>query len=486
MRRNAYAGLGLTLLLIVSSGIWLTRNLGSPARAIVAAVAPPAAAEDRPVLYYQDPAGKPYYSLGPKQDAAGRDYVPVYDDAAGIAPPTAESSPPKPTAASKGKRKILYYRNPMGLPDTSPVPKKDWMGMDYIPVYEGEEPGSDTAVTISPAKVQRLGVRTERAAMRELTRTVRSVGTVQADERREWVVSTKFEGWIEKLYVNATGQKVRRGEPLMEVYAPELVAAEREYLLAWRSLKSMSSASELVRASAAQLAEAALERLKNWDVSKDQLKRLQREGTVARTLTLRAPADGVVMEKMAVSGMRFAAGDPLYRLVDLSTIWLIADVFEQDLGAIREGQKVKATVTAYPGAEFVGTVAFIYPSVSPETRTTKVRIEVANTDGRLKTDMSANIELAAGASEGTVLTVPDSAVLNSGIRQAVLVDLGEGRFEPRAVTLGGAADGYYEVRSGLAAGEPVVVGANFLIDAEANLKAALQAFTAPPGEEAKP
>ena len=486
MRHNTYAGLGLTLLLRVSSGIWLIWNSGSPARAVVDAVAPPAAAEERPVLYYQDPAGKPYYSLGSKQDAAGRDYVPVYDDADGIAPPTAEASLRKPTAASKGEQKILYYRNPMGLPDTSPVPKKDWMGMDFIAVYEGEEPGSDTAVTISTAKVQRLGVRTEPAAMRALTRTIRAVGTVQADERREWVVSTKFEGWIETLHVNATGQKVRRGDPLMEVYAPELVAAEREYLLAWRSQKNMVGAGERVRASAAQLADAALERLRNWDISKDQLKRLQREGTVARTLTLRAPADGVVMEKMAVPGMRFAAGEPLYRLVDLSTVWLIADVFEQDLGAVQEGQKAKATVTAYPGTEFVGTVAFIYPSLSPDTRTTKVRIEVANTDGRLKTDMSANVEMAAAASQGAVLTVPDSAVLDSGTRQAVLVDLGEGRFEPRAVTIGRAADGYYEVRSGLAAGEQVVVGANFLIDAEANLRAALQAFTAPAEAGATP
>lgn len=486
MRRHTRAGGGLALLLIASGGVWLYGHPGDRPRLVTEALAAPAAAGERPVLYYQDPAGKPYYSLGPKKDGAGRNYVPVYDDAAGIASPAAEASTPKPAAAPAGTRKILYYRNPMGLPDTSPVPKKDWMGMDYIAVHEGEEPGSDTAVTISTAKVQRLGVRTEPAAMRDLTRTVRAVGTVQADERREWVVSTKFEGWIEKLHVNATGQKVRRGDPLMEVYAPELVAAEREYLLAWQSQKSMASASELGRTSAAQLADASLERLKNWDISNDQLKRLQREGTVARTLTLRAPADGVVMEKMAVSGMRFAAGDPLYRLVDLSAVWLIADVFEQDLGAIREGQKVKATVTAYPGAEFVGTVAFIYPSVSAETRTTKVRIEVANPDGRLKTDMSANVELAAGASEGSVLTVPDSAVLNSGTRQAVLVDRGEGRFEPRAVTLGAAADGYYEVKSGLAAGEPVVVGANFLIDAEANLRAALQAFTAPSDAGPKP
>jgi membrane fusion protein, copper/silver efflux system len=469
MRSIAREGLRLPLLLAAIGGGWLLS---------------PAVAEDRPVLYYQDPTGRPFYSPGPKKDAAGRDYLPVYDDAAGIAS-SAAAPPSTGPATPSGERKILYYRNPMGLPDTSPVPKKDWMGMDYIPVHEGEEPGADTAVTISPAKVQRLGVRTEPAAVRELTRTVRAVGTVQADERREWVVSTKFDGWIERLHVNSTGQKVRRGEPLMEVYAPELVAAQREYLLAWRSLQGLKAASEVARASAEQLADAALERLKNWDISADQLLRLQREGTAARTLTLRAPASGVVVEKMAVSGMRFAAGDPLYRLADLSTVWLVANVFEQDLGAVREGQRAKATVTAYPGAAFTGTVSFVYPSVSPETRTAKVRIEIANPDGRLKTDMSANVELTAGAAEGPVLAVPDSAVLNSGTRQVVLVDRGEGRFEPKEVTLGAAADGYYEVRSGLDAGDPVVVGANFLIDAEANLRAALQAFT-PPSEEGKP
>jgi membrane fusion protein, copper/silver efflux system len=342
---------------------------------------------------------------------------------------------------------------------------------------------------VSPAKVQRLGVRTEPAAVRVLARTVRAVGTVQPDERRLHVVTTKFDGWIERLRVNATGQAVRRGEPLMEVYAPELVAAQQEYLLAWRSLKDMAGADPVTRASAGQLAEAALQRLRNSDVSDDQLRRLRSEGAFARTLTLRSPADGLVMEKAAVEGMRFAAGDPLYRLADLSTVWLIADVFEQDLAAVRKGQGAKVTVRAYPGDGFAGKVAFVYPSVDPRTRTAKVRVEVPNPDGRLKTDMYGEVEIATPAAAGPVLAVPDAAVLDSGARQVVLVDRGEGRFEPREVALGASADGYREVRSGLADGEPVVVGANFLIDAEANLRAALRAFTPPPesgGGEAKP
>ncbi|MFZ5835766.1 MAG: efflux RND transporter periplasmic adaptor subunit [Pseudomonadota bacterium] len=378
--------------------------------------------------------------------------------------------------------KILFYRNPMGLPDTSPAPKKDSMGMDYLPVYAGEEPDDRGSVKVSLAKVQRLGVRTEAVKLRQLSRTIRAAGTVQPDERRLSIVTTKFDGFIEKLQVNATGQSVQGGQPLMQFYAPELVVAQQEYLLAWRSLQDMQGASDDIRASARQLAEAALQRLKNWDISQDQIKRLERDASFARTLTLFAPAKGVVMQKKAVEGMRFMAGDPLFEIADLSTVWVIANVFEQDLAAIRDGAKTSISIAAYPGEAFTGTVAFIYPDVDKATRTAKVRIEVPNPDGRLKIDMYATIELTAPVSDGAVVSVPASAVLNSGSRQAVLVAHGGSQFEPREVTLGAQADGFYEIRSGLQADERVVTGANFLIDAESNLKAALSAFTDPAGE----
>jgi Cu(I)/Ag(I) efflux system membrane fusion protein len=243
----------------------------------------------------------------------------------------------------------------------------------------------------------------------------------------------------------------------------------------------MAAADENVRAAARQLADASLQRLRNWDISDEQLKRLERTGTAMRTLTVAAPSSGTVMEKTAVEGMKFTAGEPLYKITDLSTVWLIADVFEQDLGAIHEGADAKATIAAYPGVEFAGKVAFIYPTVSRDTRTAKVRIELPNPDGRLKTDMYANVQVAAPVT-AQVVAVPDTAVLNSGARQAVLVDRGEGRFEPREVKLGATAEGYTEIRSGLDAGETVVVGANFLIDAESNLRAALQAFIPPAGD----
>ena len=426
--------------------------------------------------------GKPDYSPEPKKDSMGMDYIRVCEGEEDGAQPQARS-PPTP-AKTAGKGKILYYRNPMGLPDISPVPKKDSMGMEYIPVYEGEEPETAGAVKINPAKVQQLGVQIVPAEERKLARTIRVVGTVQADERRLFVVNTKFEGWIDKLYVNATGQPVRRGEPLMEVYAPELVVAEREYLLALQSHRRMANAAPEYRGGAGQIADASLQRLRNWDISDDQIKRLQRGGAVTRTLTLRAPTDGVVLEKMAVAGMRFMPGEALYRIADLSTVWLLADVFEQDLGSVRDGQDVKITVTAYPGMTFSGKVAFVYPTVSQETRTGKVRIVVPNPDLRLKTGMYANVALDVLTADRPVVAVPDSAVIDSGTKQAVLVERGEGTFEPREVKLGSHADGYYEIRDGLAAGERVVVSANFLIDAESNLKAAFKAFAPPTGTEA--
>jgi Cu(I)/Ag(I) efflux system membrane fusion protein len=434
------------------------------------------------VLYYRDPMDRPYYSAEPKKDEMGMDYIPVYEgeEDSGKAPP----APTAPTASAKGK--ILYYRNPMGLPDTSSVPKKDPMGMEYIPVYEGETGDETGTVKIGLGKVQKLGVQSAPVQRRTLGRTVRAVATVQADERRLYIVNTKFDGWIDKLYVNATGEVVHHGEPLMEIYAPELVVAEREYLLAWRSLQDMADAGSEIRKSASQLAEAALQRLSNWDISADQVRRLQRTGTITRTLTLRAPADGTVMEKMAVEGMHFTAGDPLYRIADLSSVWLTADVFEQDIGMLRRGQDATIAVNAYPGTEFVGKVDFIYPTVSQETRTGKVRIVVPNADGRLKTGMYANVAVNTAIGEGPVLAVPDSAVIDSGTQQAVLIERGQGTFEPREVKLGAHADGFYQVRQGLAGGERVVVSANFLIDAESNLRAALKAFIPPdtkkPGE----
>ena len=382
------------------------------------------------------------------------------------------------TAQAEKPRKILYYRNPMGLPDTSPVPKKDPMGMDYLPVFEGEGDASADPdwVKISPDKVQKLGVRTEATALRELMRTVRAVATVQTDERRQFTLVTKFEGWIQRLYVNTTGQIVKKGDALMDVYSPDLITAQQEYLIALKGLQSTADSTPDVRQAMQRLVESALQRLRNLDIAEPEIRRLQREGQVQQYLTLRSKADGVVLEKKAIEGQRFMPGDTLYQIADLSNVWMLADVFEQDLGMIHTGQSATVRVDAYPGNVFNGEVAFIYPSITPETRTAVVRIVLPNLDGLLKPAMYARVEFASSHSKNKVLTVPDSAVLDTGTRRVVLVDRGAGQFEPRTVKLGFHADGYAEVLGGLRLGESVVIKANFLIDAESNFKSALSGF----------
>ena len=392
-----------------------------------------------------------------------------------------------PARQEQGKKKPLYYRNPMGLPDVSPVPKKDPMGMDYVPVFEGDEGESGSPVVkISIDKVQKLGVRTEAAALRDLTRTVRAVGTIQVDESQLHTVAPKFEGWIERLHVNTTGQYVTQGQGLMEVYSPDLITAQQEYIIAWKGVEMAKEGSPEIQASMRQLVTSTLQRLRNWDISEEDLKRLQKEGAGRQTLTLRSPVSGVVLEKPALKGMRFMPGEVLYRISNLSSLWLLADIFEQDLSLVRQGQEARITVNAYPGKAFRGKVAFVYPTLTPETRTAKARIELANAGGLLKPEMYASVELIAGQARKKVLAVPDSAVLDSGTRQIVLLQRGEGSFEPRPVKLGTRGDGYVEVLDGIQAGDNVVVSANFLIDSESNLKAALGTFGAPAGQAGKP
>ncbi|HLF96494.1 MAG TPA: efflux RND transporter periplasmic adaptor subunit [Methylococcaceae bacterium] len=432
MNRTAIVVGLLAVALGFFAGHWLGSMQGVPEQA-----------EAQP-LHYRHPMNPSVTSPIPAKDEMGMDYVPVY----------AEEKP-----ESKAERKILYYRNPMGLPDTSPVPKQDNMGMDYLPVYADEAQAAGQ-VTLSPEKIQKLGVRTETAEKRLIAHTVRAVGTVQVDERRVVAVAPRFEGWIDRLYVNATGQPVRKGQTLMDVYSPELLATAEEYRIA--------------RAGDAQdpLAEAARKRLRNFSVGEGFL---NRPGPV-RSVPFASPANGVVLEKNAVEGMRFMAGETLYRIADLSRVWLLADVFEQDLAHIHEGHPATVKVDAWPERVFQGEVAFIYPTVTPETRTAKLRIELPNPDGLLKPAMYGSVELVAHPTHEAVIAVSDSAVIDSGVRQLVLVQKGEGSFEPRPVRLGKRVEGYAEILEGLAEGETVVVQANFLIDAESNLKAALGGF----------
>jgi membrane fusion protein, copper/silver efflux system len=374
------------------------------------------------------------------------------------------AAPGKPADACSGKAKL--YRNPMGLPDTSPVPKKDSMGMDYIPVCDDAPAPDDTVkndtVKISLDRVQRLGVRSEAVEARALSRTVRAFATVQYDERRQTVIAPKFGGWIEKLYVNATGDVVAAGQTLFDVYSPELNVLQQEF--------------QLSRGMSGQVA-VGDGRLRNMDFPESELERLRRGGRPSRTIAIPAPAAGTVVEKMAVQGMRFQPGETLFRIVDTSVMWVLAEVYEQDLAYVKVGDMAKVTVNTWPDRPFTGHVTFIYPSVGKESRTARLRIEVANPDGLLRADMAATAEIESPIA-GDWVAVPDSAIIDSGKRQIVLVERGAGRFEPRPVKLGARVPGYAQVLEGLKPGERVVTSATFLIDAESNLRAALQTFTA--------
>ncbi|MEN9357514.1 MAG: hypothetical protein RL695_1685, partial [Pseudomonadota bacterium] len=258
-----------------------------------------------------------------------------------------------PVAAAEA-RKLLYYRNPMGLPDTSPVPKKDSMGMDYLPVYAEDAPAIDTSaaarrVSLSAEKIQKLGVRTVRVTQGQIDRMIRASGRIEADERRIHVLAPRFEGYVERLWVNASGQAVRRGQPLFDVYAPELLSAQREYLLARQGMQATQAGDEHTQRGMQQLAEAALQRLRQWGVAEAQIKTLEKSATPQRTLTLRSPVSGVVTEKKAVAGQRFMPGDTLYQITDLSQVWLLADVPEQEMAHLRIGMKATLDFDAWPG-----------------------------------------------------------------------------------------------------------------------------------------
>jgi Cu(I)/Ag(I) efflux system membrane fusion protein len=422
-------------------------------------------------LHYRHPMNPVVTSPVPAKDEMGMDYIPVYDESAS----DVNTGSVAKISTEKPEKKILHYRHPMGLPDTSPVPKKDSMGMDYAPVYEAEsDDNTANILRVSTEKIQRLGVKTALVENTEIAQTIRSVGSVEVDERRLTNVTLRFDGFIEKLYVNATGQSVTRGQPLFELYSPDLISAQQEYLSARSGQTSLGNSEAWLQSGMKNLTDSSLERLRNWGISESELEHLEQQGKVANAVVVRSPASGIVMEKLAVSGARAMVGDTLFKIADLSQVWIIADVYEQDIGLIKLGQTVLATLDAYPGRTFKGKVGFVYPTLNPATRTVKVRVELPNPSGLLKPMMYARLEIATQVH--TALTVPRSAVLESGRRTLVLVDRGEGRFEPRPVKLGLRGEEMTEILEGLREQERVVVSANFLIDAESNLKAALSGF----------
>ncbi|GJD94494.1 efflux RND transporter periplasmic adaptor subunit [Methylobacterium iners] len=414
-----------------------------------------------PIVYYRHPDGLPDYAAEPKRTPDGREYRAVrasedvrFDDDAAVA-----GSAQAPAVAAGGARRVRFYRNPMGLPDTSPVPKKDSMGMEYLPVYE-DEAGDESTVRIPPGKVQRTGVRSETVERRVVSRPVRVPGTLQPDERRITVVSTRSDAFVDRVENVTVGDVVRRGQPLVEVYSPEINAA----------------AAQLI---ANPGFDGSRRRLENLNVPAEAIAEMERTRKVPAAIMWSSPRDGVVLERGAIEGMKAPAGMVLFRIADLSRMWLLADVPEHDLGGVRVGQAVTVRARALPGRTFAGKVDVIYPQLNRETRTARVRVALANPDSVLLADMYADVEIATGRPE-PVVAVPDDAVIDTGDRQVVLLDKGEGRFEPRPVKLGVRGGGHVEIRDGVEAGERVVTSANFLIDAESNLKAALQGLSAAP------
>jgi Cu(I)/Ag(I) efflux system membrane fusion protein len=452
--------------LVVATGgelVALRWSFDSPYLSIAALVSPAAAQAGGDPIYYQDPDGRPFYSLTPRKALDGRNFraVPASADLSFEDEPTAA-----PAAAVPTDRKIKYYRNPMGLADTSPTSKKDAMGMDYIPVYEGDD-RDDGSVKLSPGKVQRTGVKSEPAAPRVIRTTIQAPGTIQLDERRVSVISMRSESWVQKVADITTGARVTKGQSLMEIYSPAVSSAAAEYVATINS-KTTGGVGLYGRGSR--------QRLMNLDVPDAVIVAMEKSGVVPIAIEWSAPRDGIVLERNAVEGMRANPGDVLFRVADISVVWALVDVAERDLGALAVGQPVTVKARSFPGRAFAGKISVIYPQLNRETRTARVRIELSNPDMALLPDMYVDAEVNTGNPE-PVLAIPDSAVLDTGSKQAVFIDKGQGRFEPRDVKLGGRGNGYVEVREGVAEGESVVVAANFLIDAESNLKAALKGFS---------
>lgn len=359
--------------------------------------------------------------------------------------------------------------------------------MDLVPVQKGGAGGGEGAdITIDPATSQNMGVRIATVVRQDISRSIKTVGVVTADESRQSSINSKVEGWIEKLYVDQTGKPVRKGAPLLEIYSPDLVAAQQEYLLALRNSERLAdNPYQEIAAGAQRLRDAARTRLKYWDISDKQISALEQSGEPRKTLTLYSPTGGIVMMKNALPGMRVMPGEELLQITDLSKIWVDAQLYEYQLSAVQVGQSTEIILPYNIGKVLRGKIAYVYPTLSGETRTARARIELPNPGLELKPEMYVDVRIA-GAQQAAALVIPTEAILDSGEQQTVFVALGEGRFEPRIVRTGVKDDsGNVEILDGLQGGEQVVISAQFMLDSESRLREALQKMSAPPAAEPK-
>lgn len=377
---------------------------------------------------------------------------------------------------TSGERKILYWRAPMNPNEVYDKPGKSRMGMDLVPIYEDE--GSETGVvTIDGTTQQNMNLKTVAIKVRKLNAQVITNGILEIDERNEFVITTKVGGWVEKLYVNYTGQEVKKGEKLIDIYSPELVAAQQEYITALSYAASvMNSSDENIAASGKELTNNSIRKLELLDISSLEIERLRKTKEINKYVTLYAPFDGTVIHKQVTEGEKINPGSPLLRIADLRNLWLMADVYEYELSKIKVGSTTDITFNYLPGKTFKGRVSFIYPTLDAKTRTVKVRIDMPNYNKELKPSMFATIKIK-GEDLGNYPVVPEDAIIRSGQNNIIILALGDGKFRPVDVKLGNYADGYYQVLDGLTDGNKIVTSAQFLIDSESNLRAALTKFT---------
>ncbi|MBI4548400.1 MAG: efflux RND transporter periplasmic adaptor subunit [Ignavibacteriae bacterium] len=435
--------------------------------------------QERKVLYWTDPMIPGYKSPTPGKSPMGMEMIPVYEDDT-LAQRIEQHE--EPTAGDE----IDYYtctmhpsvkeRNPGRCPicnmDLTPVMKKAKAAKEKV----------DLTFSVSPTKQQLIGVKFAEVKKLPLDKVIRAVGRVDYDERKVAVVNLRISGWIQDLFADYTGKFVQKGQPLFKIYSPELVSAQQEYLLALQTQQETTWTVETTQ-EGKTLLETVRERLRLFGITDEQISAIEKRRKPETYLTIYSPLSGNIVEKMVLEGMRVEPGMTLYKIADLSTIWVYADVYEYELPYVKTGQEAVVTLSSYPNEIFKGRIMYIYPFLTVNTRTVKVRIEIPNPHGKLKPEMYGNVELHIRM--GNRLVVPQSAVLNTGERQIVFIDKGDGLFEVRFVKLGTRSEDMYEVIDGLETGERVVSSANFLIDAESKVQGVLQRLEAPESTTSK-
>ncbi len=457
----------LLLALIVGvGGFFLGRATQQPA-VIGGSSGAGSQADGREILYWRAPMDSTEIYDAPGKSKMGMDLVPVYAD-----------GETKEEAIAENEREILYWQAPMNPTEIYERPGKSAMGMDLVPVYADETgSGSGGLVSIDPATVQNMGVRTGKVHVMDFSRTIRTIGEVQYDEENLYQVNAKISGWIEKLHVNFVGEEVRAGQPLMDIYSPELVTTQEEFLLALKNADRMKASSiSSVQEDADKLLESARKRLEYWDIPAEEIERLRQSGEVKKTIQLKAPATGVVIHKDAIEGAYITAGKDLFRIADLRTVWVHGSFYENEVPWINEVQPVTMELSYLPGKEYAGRVSYIYPYLREKARDVHVRLIFSNPDLDLKPGMYANVDLQ-GKVIPDALVVPTEAVIRSGERTIAFVVRSPGKFEPREIRIGeegGPGNRYLRVLSGLLEGEEVVTSAQFMLDSESRLQEAIQ------------